>query len=90
MLPRNLLQPDNQGLSVLHHAIRAADREAIFFMIQIGVDMNTRIQDSEELTPLHLAVLTGVPEDIMRSLVRIYSLDYSTKSPLFSGFSGRL
>ncbi|VEL30578.1 unnamed protein product [Protopolystoma xenopodis] len=44
-------------------------------MIQIGVDMNTRIQDSEQLTPLHLAVLTGVPEDIMRSLVRIYSLD---------------
>uniref|UniRef100_A0A183BCC6 ANK_REP_REGION domain-containing protein n=1 Tax=Echinostoma caproni TaxID=27848 RepID=A0A183BCC6_9TREM len=53
----------------LHLAVQNVDRAAIFFLIQTGMDMNRRVADMNQYTPLHLAIIAGVPEDIFRSLL---------------------
>ncbi|KAH8875725.1 26S proteasome non-ATPase regulatory subunit 10 [Schistosoma japonicum] len=63
------LQVDSAGRNFLHVAIENLDREAIFLLIQIGVDMNACVRDVHRLTPFHLAIKTGVDEDILRSLL---------------------
>ncbi|CAH8497019.1 unnamed protein product [Schistosoma turkestanicum] len=63
------LQVDSSGRNFLHIAIENLDREAIFLLIQIGVDMNACVRNVHRLTPLHLAIKTGVDEDILRSLL---------------------
>lgn len=63
------LQTNNSGRNFLHSAIENGDREAIFFLIQIGFDMNESTHDVHRLAPLHLAIKVGVAEDILRSLL---------------------
>ncbi|CAH8520751.1 unnamed protein product [Heterobilharzia americana] len=67
--PSLALQVDIAGRNFLHTAIENMDREAIFLLIQIGVDMNACVRDVHRLTPFHLAIKTGVDEDILRSLL---------------------
>ncbi|CAH8537344.1 unnamed protein product [Schistosoma bovis] len=67
--PSLALQVDSSGRNFLHIAIENFDREAIFLLIQIGVDMNACVRDAHRLTPFHLAIKTGVDEDILRSLL---------------------
>nr|CAH8850603.1 unnamed protein product [Trichobilharzia regenti] len=67
--PSLALQVDTAGRNFLHIAIENMDREAIFLLIQIGVDMNACVRDAYRLTPFHLAIKTGVEEDILLSLL---------------------
>ncbi|VDN14532.1 unnamed protein product [Dibothriocephalus latus] len=60
---------DNAGRNVLHSSVAAVNRQAIFFLIQIGVDMNVPVNDLEALSPLHIGITAGIPEDILRSMV---------------------
>lgn len=64
------LQYDNKGRNFLHVAIQKSDIESVLFLISIHASVNTRIQDSHQLAPLHLAVIAG-SEMIVRNLVCI-------------------
>ncbi|KAL3317783.1 Ankyrin repeat and FYVE domain-containing protein 1 [Cichlidogyrus casuarinus] len=59
---------DSTGLNVLHHALISKDVETVFMLLQIGLDVNAKTNNSELQTPLHLAVEAGNSEDILRSL----------------------
>ncbi|THD20968.1 putative Ankyrin repeat and fyve domain containing [Fasciola hepatica] len=67
--PTLALQTDKLGRNFLHLAVQNVDAAAIFFLIQTGMDMNQRVADANQYTPLHLAIIAGVPEDIFRSLL---------------------
>ncbi|VDL94970.1 unnamed protein product [Schistocephalus solidus] len=63
------LECDNTGRNVLHSSVQTGDRNAIFFLIQIGADMNAPVRDLEALTPLHIGITAGIPEDVLRSMI---------------------
>ncbi|KAK6967508.1 rabankyrin-5, partial [Biomphalaria glabrata] len=60
-------QVDSKGKNFLHTAIQKADIESVLFLLSVHANVNSRTQDSQNLTPLHLAVLTG-SEIIVRNL----------------------
>ncbi|GFR77207.1 ankyrin repeat and FYVE domain-containing protein 1 [Elysia marginata] len=73
-------QVDNRGRNFLHTAIQAKDIESVLFLMSVNADLNSRTQDSHNLTPLHLAVLTG-SEILVRNLLLAGALvDERTKS----------
>ena len=47
------------------------DIESVLFLLTVHVNVNNRVQDASQLTPLHLCVQTG-NEIILRNLVRSY------------------
>ncbi|XP_064612506.1 rabankyrin-5-like [Liolophura sinensis] len=61
-------QVDNKGRNFLHTAIQKSDIESVLFLISVRADVNSRVQDSKQLTPLHLAVVAG-SEIIVRNLL---------------------
>ncbi|XP_014670719.1 PREDICTED: rabankyrin-5-like [Priapulus caudatus] len=65
-------QCDNKGRNFLHVAIQKADIESVLFLISVHASVNTRIQDSHQLTPLHLAVIAGC-EMIVRNLLLAFA-----------------
>ena len=65
------LQVDNRGRNFLHVAILNSDIESVLFLISVHAYVNSRVQDSQNLTPLHLAVQVG-SEIIVRNLVSNY------------------
>ena len=65
---------DNRGRNFLHVAVMNSDIESVLFLISVHAYVNSRVQDSKNLTPLHLAVDVG-SEIIVRNLVRYLSCD---------------
>lgn len=65
-----MLQVDNRGRNFLHTAIQKTDIESVLFLISINVNVNSPVQDSKQLMPLHLAVMHG-SEIIVRNLVSL-------------------
>ncbi|XP_074641653.1 rabankyrin-5-like [Tubulanus polymorphus] len=61
-------QVDNKGRNFLHIAIQKSDIESVLFLIGVQANINSRVQDSHQLTPLHLAVIAG-SEIIVRNLL---------------------
>lgn len=49
-------------------AIQKGDIESILFLLSIHVDVNSRVQDTNQTTPLLLAAKTG-NEMLVRSLI---------------------
>lgn len=49
-------------------AIQKGDIESVLFLLSIQVDVNSRVQDVNQTTPLHLAAATG-NEMLVRSLI---------------------
>lgn len=65
---------DNKGRNFLHCAVQISDIESVLFLISVQANVNSRVQDSAKLTPLHLAVQAG-SEIIVRNLVK-YNRQY--------------
>jgi len=63
-----VLQFDIKGRNFLHIAVQKADLEAVLFLLSVCVNVNSRVHDSAQMTPLHLAVVSG-NEMIVRNLV---------------------
>lgn len=61
-------QVDNKGRNFLHVAVQNSDIESVLFLISVQANVNSRVQDSAKLTPLHLAVQAG-SEIIVRNLL---------------------
>ena len=69
-----MLQFDVKGRNFLHVAVQKADLEAVLFLLSLGVNVNSRVRDSTQMAPLHLAVVSG-NEMIVRNLVRSASVN---------------
>ncbi|TRY99299.1 hypothetical protein DNTS_003990 [Danionella cerebrum] len=61
-------QVDNKGRNFLHIAVQNSDIESVLFLISVQANVNSRVQDSAKLSPLHLAVQAG-SEIIVRNLL---------------------
>ncbi|TSY98082.1 Rabankyrin-5 [Bagarius yarrelli] len=61
-------QVDNKGRNFLHIAVQNSDIESVLFLISVQANVNSRVQDTAKLTPLHLAVQAG-SEIIVRNLL---------------------
>lgn len=61
-------QFDGKGRNFLHTAIQKNDVESVLFLLSIQVDVNSRVRDPSQSSPLHLAAETG-NELIVRSLL---------------------
>ncbi|XP_060560051.1 rabankyrin-5-like, partial [Ruditapes philippinarum] len=66
--PKAAEQVDNRGRNFLHVAIMSKDIESVLFLISVHANVNSRVQDSKHLSPLHLAVDVGT-EIIVRNLL---------------------
>ncbi|KJE96925.1 hypothetical protein CAOG_007172 [Capsaspora owczarzaki ATCC 30864] len=62
-------QADDRGRNFLHQAIAENDVDRVLFLIELKVDVNSRVQDAEHLTPLFLAVRLGA-EAICKHLIQ--------------------
>ncbi|CAH0394295.1 unnamed protein product [Bemisia tabaci] len=69
-LPTAAEQFDNRGCNFLHMAIMKHDVESVLFLLSIQVDVNSRVQDSNQTPPLHLTAATG-DETLVRSLLLV-------------------
>jgi len=49
-------------------AIQKGDIESVLFLLSVSVDVNSRVQNELQTTPLHLAVATG-NEMLVRSII---------------------
>ncbi|XP_026813922.1 rabankyrin-5-like [Rhopalosiphum maidis] len=67
-LPAAAEQFDNKGCNFLHMAIQKGDIESVLFLLSVSVDVNSRVQNELQTTPLHLAVATG-NEMLVRSII---------------------
>ncbi|KAG8256338.1 Ankyrin repeat and FYVE domain-containing protein 1 [Homalodisca vitripennis] len=67
-LPTAAEQFDSKGRNFLHMAIQKNDVESVLFLLSIQVDVNSRVRDANQSSPLHLAAETG-NELIVRSLL---------------------
>ncbi|KAL1453777.1 hypothetical protein WDU94_010090 [Cyamophila willieti] len=56
-------QFDSRGKNFIHLAIQKGDIESVLFLLSVNVDVNSRVQDSTQNTPLHLAALQ--PNDLL-------------------------
>lgn len=76
---------DNRGRNFLHLAILKDDLESVLFLLAIQVDVNSRVHDAYQSTPLHLAA-SSKNEMIIRNLIlagaRINERDAVQKMPL--------
>lgn len=76
---------DNRGRNFLHIAILKDDLESVLFLLAIQVDVNSRVHDAYQSTPLHLAAASK-NEMIIRNLIlagaRINERDAVQKMPL--------
>lgn len=61
-------QYDNRGRNFLHLAIQNLDIESILFLISINANVHSRMKDSNQLAPIHLAVQKD-SEIIVRNLL---------------------
>ena len=61
-------QFDIKGRNFLHIAIQKSDLESVLFLLSVCVSVNSRVHDSTQMTPLHLAIISG-NEMIVRNLV---------------------
>ena len=59
---------DNKGRNFLHNAVQTSDIETVLLLLSVKVNVNSRVQDSQSKTALHIAVETG-SEMIVRNLV---------------------
>lgn len=76
---------DGKGRNFLHVAVQKGDLESVLFLMSIGVNIHSRVLDSNRATPLHLAVEVG-SEMIVRNLLLAGAVVNDTtndkKSPL--------
>lgn len=61
-------QTDAKGRNFLHLAVIGADIETVLALLSVKVNVNSRVQDSQAKTALHLAVEVG-NEMIVRNLI---------------------
>uniref|UniRef100_A0A1I8NT83 FYVE-type domain-containing protein n=2 Tax=Stomoxys calcitrans TaxID=35570 RepID=A0A1I8NT83_STOCA len=84
-LPNAAEQMDSRGRNFLHLAIMKDDLESVLFLLAIQVDVNSRVHDANQSTPLHLAAASR-NEMITRNLIlaeaRINERDAIQKTPL--------
>ncbi|XP_043067768.1 rabankyrin-5 isoform X1 [Drosophila bipectinata] len=84
-LPSAAEQMDQRGRNFLHLAIAKDDLESVLFLISVQVDVNSRVHDANQSTPLHLAAASQ-NEMITRNLIlagaRINERDALQKIPL--------
>ncbi|XP_011188184.2 rabankyrin-5 isoform X1 [Zeugodacus cucurbitae] len=84
-LPNAAEQMDNRGRNFLHLAILKDDIEGVLFLLSVQVDVNSRVHDVNQSTPLHLAA-SSRNEMIMRTLIlagaRVSERDATQKTPL--------
>lgn len=84
-LPNAAEQMDSRGRNFLHLAIMKDDLESVLFLLAIQVDVNSRVHDANQSTPLHLAAASR-NEMITRNLIlaeaRINERDSMQKTPL--------
>lgn len=84
-LPNAAEQMDSRGRNFLHLAIMKDDLESVLFLLAIQVDVNSRVHDANQSTPLHLAAASR-NEMITRNLIlaeaRINERDAVQKTPL--------
>lgn len=84
-LPNAAEQMDSRGRNFLHLAIMRDDLESVLFLLAIQVDVNSRVHDANQSTPLHLAA-TSRNEMITRNLIlaeaRINERDAVQRTPL--------
>ncbi|XP_058978821.1 rabankyrin-5 [Musca domestica] len=84
-LPNAAEQMDSRGRNFLHLAIMKDDLESVLFLLAIQVDVNSRVHDANQSTPLHLAA-TSRNEMITRNLIlaeaRVNERDAMQKTPL--------
>ncbi|KAK6190601.1 hypothetical protein SNE40_002431 [Patella caerulea] len=73
-------QNDNRGRNFLHLAIQKCDIESVLFLIAVHANVNSRVQDSNQLTPLHLAVMAGSEIIVRNLLLAGASVNEPTKS----------
>ncbi len=66
--PRAAEQPDSRGRNFLHTSVLRGDLESVLFLLSVSVDVNSRTQDANLLSPLLLAVQVG-SEMIVRNLL---------------------
>lgn len=66
--PKAAEQTDNKGRNFLHLAIMNGDIETVLSLLSVNVNVNSRVQDSQAKTGLHLAVETA-NEMIVRNLI---------------------
>ncbi|XP_059970168.1 rabankyrin-5-like [Mesoplodon densirostris] len=50
---------DSKGWNFLHVAVQNSDIESVLFLISVQANVNSRVQDASQLTPLHLAFQAG-------------------------------
>ena len=62
------IQMDNKGQNFLHVAVLNQDIESVIYLLSLQVDVNSKVQNPTQNTPLHYAVKTGA-EIIVRHLV---------------------
>lgn len=84
-LPTAAEQMDQRGRNFLHLAIMKDDLESVLFLLAIQVDVNSRVHDINQSTPLHLAAASQ-NEMITRNLIlagaRLNERDALQKLPL--------
>ncbi|KAK6636534.1 hypothetical protein RUM43_010196 [Polyplax serrata] len=67
-LPSAAEQFNNKGQNFLHVALQNNQVENVLFLLSIKVDVNSRVKDSTQTPPLHLAAAGG-NEVLVRSLI---------------------
>lgn len=84
-LPNAAERMDQRGRNFLHLAIMKDDLESVLFLLAIQVDVNSRVHDASQSTPLHLAA-SSKNEMITRNLIlagaRVNERDAIQKTPL--------
>ncbi|XP_070143494.1 rabankyrin-5 isoform X3 [Drosophila kikkawai] len=84
-LPTAAEQMDPRGRNFLHLAIMKDDLESVLFLLSIQVDVNSRVHDVNQSTPLHLSAASQI-EMITRNLIlagaRMNERDALQKLPL--------
>ena len=83
-------QVDSKGQNFLHLAILNQDVEAVIFLMSINVNVNSKVQNPTQNTPLHYAIKGG-SEILARHLVCIYrshDLNFSAKYTCIYTFPG--
>lgn len=66
--PNAAEQIDQRGRNFLHTAIMKNDLESVLFLLSIQVDVNSRVHDVNQATPLHLAA-AAEDEMLVRNLI---------------------
>ena len=50
--PRAIEETDSRGMTYLHQAVSESDSDNVRFLLKLGVDVNARVRDASERTPL--------------------------------------